>query len=263
MTRPPSGPQAYSQTERRTRAELIVARLRQHFGADLLALGLYGSLSRGTDGPFSDIEIHCVIAGSAIDTSYEWSEGPWKAEVDVYSPDVILASAAELDEFWPITHGAYTHVVPILDDGEIFPRIAQAVLGHSDAEFDTLMREVLIGDFYEVVGKARNAVAQNRPFSLAGEAVDAARYAACLMGLAQRKLFSTGSLAFSEALQLPDRPAHFDDFLNLVLSGDLRDNPRVAAALDALWEGMEEWALRRGLRLHHRFDELLDNLDRT
>jgi kanamycin nucleotidyltransferase len=259
MTLHPSGPQPYTQAARRARVESICARLRLRFGGDLLALGLYGSLSRGTDGPYSDIEIHCVIAGSAVDTTYEWSEGPWKAEVDVYSPEVFLAAAAELDEFWPITHGAYAYVVPIQDDGGIFPRAARAVFDHSDEAFDALMREVLIGDLYEVVGKARNAVAQNRPFSLDGEAVDAARYAACLMGLARRKLFSTGPLVFSEAMQIPNRPAHFDDYLNLILNGDLRDNHRIAAALDALWDGMEVWARNRGLLLHRPFEELLDD----
>ena len=257
MDQPLNGPQAYTHADRLARLEAIAARLRRHFGADLLALGLYGSLSRATDGPFSDIELHAVVNGATDQYAYEWSAGPWKAEVDVYSPEAFLDCAAELDEFWPITHGAYAHVTPLHDPRSIFPRAARAVFDHSAADFDRLMAEVLVGDLYEVIGKARNAIALERKSSLAGEAVDAARYAACLLGLAHRHLFTTGPAAFSESLRLPDPPAHFPAYLDLVLSGDLRDNRRVAAALDALWDGMEEWAARRGLRLHRGLDELL------
>jgi len=49
-----------------------------------------------------------------------------------------------MDEFWPITHGAYAHVTPLMDTGGIFSLAAQAVFNHPAAEFDALMREVLI-----------------------------------------------------------------------------------------------------------------------
>jgi kanamycin nucleotidyltransferase len=252
-----SGPQAFTQSQRRHRCEAIVTRLKKHYGEELLALGLYGSHGRGDDGPYSDIELHCLLHGEEIDTVFEWSEGAWKAEVDVYSADAFLAAAGELDEFWPITQSAFTQVVPLYDPEGLFPRARQAVFDHSAAEFDAQMREVLVGDLYEVIGKARNAIDQRRPSSLAGEAVDAARYAACLLGLAHRKLFTTGPAALPEALLLPERPAGFDEFARLVLSGDLRDARMVATHLDTLWQGMEVWAAARGLILHRRFEDLL------
>lgn len=261
MTSRPTGPLPYSHAERRARTLDIAARLRQRYGSDLLALGLYGSHGRGDDGPFSDIEIHCILQGEEIDHVYEWSEGPWKAEVDVYSQDVFLAAAAELDEFWPITHGAYTRVVSLHGPEDIFRHAERVVFDHSDEDFNSLMREVLIGDLYEVIGKARNALALSRPFSLAGEVVDAARYSACLLGLAHRKLFTSAPNALNEALRLPERPEGFDSFARLALDGDLRDNRAVMEALDGLWAGMENWARKRGLRLHRPFDELLSGQD--
>ena len=39
----------------------------------------------------------CVLDTSGEDYSYEWAYGPWKAEVNFYSPDVLLAQAAERD----------------------------------------------------------------------------------------------------------------------------------------------------------------------
>jgi kanamycin nucleotidyltransferase len=257
MTSYVDGPQPFSQAERRKHLQKITDQLRRHFGEDLLALGVYGSTGRGTDGPFSDIEIHTVLRGKDIDYSYEWSTGPWKAEVDIYSQDVFLHKAGEMDEFWPITHAAYAQIAALHDPEIIFPRAAEAVYDHSEVEVERVIREVIVGDFYEIVGKARNALALGRDTSLAAEAVDSARYAACLMGLAHKRLFTSAQTIFSEVLQLPGRPAGFDDFLGLVMRGELNDNRRIASSLDILWSGLEAWSSTRGLRLHYQFGELI------
>lgn len=116
----PGGPQPVTRDHRLQIARQIAGRLRRHYGEQLLALGLYGSLARGTDGPYSDIEMHCVLHGSGIEFCHEWSAGPWKAEVDVYSQDVLLAWAGEVDVDWPLTHGACVQVQVLHDPADFF-----------------------------------------------------------------------------------------------------------------------------------------------
>ena len=91
------GPQPISSEQRRHTAQEIAQALQQHYQERLLALGIYGSLGRGSDGPYSDIEMHCIVQGEGIEQCFEWSTGPWKAEVDVYSSEVILGLAAEVE----------------------------------------------------------------------------------------------------------------------------------------------------------------------
>ena len=71
-----SGPQPISPEQRRRTLQTIEQALQSHYQDQLIALGVYGSLARGTDGPFSDIEMHCVIQGEEIEYAYEWSTGP-------------------------------------------------------------------------------------------------------------------------------------------------------------------------------------------
>jgi len=111
----PSGPKPIDRTRRLELAREIAAQIRQHYGDHLLALGVYGSLARGTDGPYSDIEMHCVVRGSGVDKCHEWSAGPWKAEVNVYSEDVVLQWASTVDGDWSLTHGACVKVVAMVD----------------------------------------------------------------------------------------------------------------------------------------------------
>ena len=89
-----SGPQPATHPERLERAQAIAAKLMQKYRGRILALGLYGSMARGTDGPYSDIEMHCVLSRSRQQVNYEWSEGPWKAEVNVYPAQVALEEAS-------------------------------------------------------------------------------------------------------------------------------------------------------------------------
>jgi hypothetical protein len=57
------------------------------------------------------VEVPGLISGAGVQGV---AVGPllcaWKAEVDVYSEDVVLARASELEVDWPVIHGACTNV---------------------------------------------------------------------------------------------------------------------------------------------------------
>jgi kanamycin nucleotidyltransferase len=240
-------------------AEHIAGELRAHYGAQLLALGVYGSLARGEDGPYSDIEMHCVLQGEGIETCFEWSTGPWKAEVDVYSADVLLAEASFVDGDWPITHGAYAFVKPLCDPQRFFETLRQAVLSQPEIVYHRRMEEVIVGDQYELVGKIRNACAAQAHDLLAVYAVKLAVSAACLLGLRQRRLYTSMGRVFSEALALPDPPQGFQPLLRMATSGDLRHPERILETTDRYWTGVETWARRNGLLIQTTLQALLSS----
>jgi kanamycin nucleotidyltransferase len=252
-----SGPQPISNETRRRNAQGIARAFQDHYGERLLALGIYGSLGRGTDGPYSDIEMHCVVQGEEIDQSFEWSTGPWKAEVNVYSPEVILGLAAEVEGDWAVTHGAYVRVLPVFDPTGFFPRLKETVFSHPEEVFRWRMKEVIVGDLYELVGKARNAWAAQALGCLPEYAVHLARGTAGLLGLAQRYLFSSSTTFFEEALRLPDQPAGFEALCRRAMSGRLSSPRAIMKGIDALWDGLEAWAKEREINLHESLEGLL------
>jgi kanamycin nucleotidyltransferase len=68
-----NGPGMMSREERWRIANEIAGRAMEHCGSRLKAVGVYGSLALGTDGPFSDIEMFCVLRSSGESRTYEWS----------------------------------------------------------------------------------------------------------------------------------------------------------------------------------------------
>lgn len=251
------GPQPISRSDRRAIVDEIVMVVRERFSDKLVALGMYGSTGRGTDLPYSDIEMHCVVKGTGIDQRYEWAAGAWKAEVDVLSQDIILREAAGLEGTWPLTHGAFTHVLPLAGDLEFFALVRDAALNHSDAEFDYVMHDLVVGEIYELVAKLRNCRANNGGLAVSMYATELAMYAACLVGLANRHLFSTGSLMFTESLGLPNRPNGYDDLCALLVEPGIVDVNHVGDVADCFWEGVEVWAASCGVKLYEETSHAL------
>lgn len=222
------------------------------YGERILAIGVYGSVARGTDGPFSDMEMVCVLkeSGPSVDDCYEWTPGPWKAEVDVRSSDVLLKKASTVDGRWPLTHGPFFCQLRLYDPDHFFAAVKEAAESPTREDFRRAIRELLVGDMYELAGKLRNADRIGPHSYLPVLAVEFAWHGAMLIGLHNRKLYTTRALVLPEALELPDRPAGFDRVAKLVMSGQLAEPAAVVSACEELWGGLVDWAAERDYVIH-------------
>jgi kanamycin nucleotidyltransferase len=243
-----NGPVHISRNERLQTCHEIASRLHEVYGEKILAIGVYGSVSRGADGPFSDIELFCVLSESSesVDFSYEWSAGPWKAEVNVLRADILLNTASTVEGSWPLTHGPFFSQLSLYDPKGFFPRLKEAAESPTKEDFRHAIHEVLVGEMYEFIGKLRN-VGLNGPHTyLPLLAVEFAQYGAMLVGLHNRILFSTGSMVLPEALELPGRPEGFDNVVRMVMAGELAEPSKIISACENFWNGLVKWADEHG-----------------
>ncbi|WP_274366084.1 ANT(4')-I family aminoglycoside nucleotidyltransferase [Paenibacillus thermotolerans] len=239
-----NGPVQISRSERLQTCREIASRLHEAYGEKILAIGVYGSISRGMDGPFSDIEMFCVLneSSESVDFSYEWSAGPWKAEVDVRIADILLLTARTVEGRWPLTHGPFFSQLRLYDPTGFFQKLKEAAESPTKEDFRLAINEVLVGEMYEFVGKLRN-ISLNGPHTyLPYLAMEFAQYGAMLVGLHNQKLFSTGSMVLPEALELPNRPEGFDNVVRMVMSGELSEPSKIVSACENYWNGLVRWA---------------------
>ena len=251
------GPQPFEPEIRRRRAAQIVQVFRRHYGDQVVAIGYYGSIARGTDGPYSDIEMQCVINGSGLENTYEWNAGPWKAEVNVQSRDVLLEDAATIEGNWSITHGAYSHVLPVYDPDGFFEQLRAVVYSQKESKYQEAIKELIVGDILEQIGKVRNAWALENPGYLPSLACELARSGACLIGLANRFLYSSASRMIAESLILPEKPEGYQAICQMVTSGELSDPEKIVESANIFWDGVENWAEAHGIRIVEQLDELI------
>jgi kanamycin nucleotidyltransferase len=242
-------PQARTREERLETAQRIFERVMQLHGDDVLAAGLYGSMARGDDGPFSDIEMMVVLKRAGVDESAEWTAGPWKAEVNFRSRRVVLEGASELEGEWAMVQGEYVNVLPLHDPTRFFSKLRKRVFDHNNEAMRVCMREVIVGDMYELAGKWRNQQAANRFDFMPAIAFKLAQFGAWLMGLSHRRLYTTSAAMLAESLALPDRPAGYDTLCHAVMRGELSDAKQVITLCEGCWAGVVAWAEAKGIAL--------------
>ena len=246
------GPQPMERAERMALVQEIADRLLTVYQDRVHAIGLYGSTARGTDGPFSDIEMFCVLNTIGENYSYEWTPGPWKAEVDVMSADILLNQAARVDSRWPLTHDCYSHIHALYDPLSFFAQLHQAVSSQPQEKFTAAIREMIVCAIYEVIGKLRSAQFAGNSAHTRIVVVELAKYGAYLIGLAHQKCYTTSSHMLEESLTMADRPAGYDALCNLVMSGDLRDPNQISQVCEVFWLGVEQWAAEKGIEIEEK-----------
>lgn len=247
-----NGPVKISRSERFQNCQDIAERLHEVYKEKILAMGVYGSVSRGTDGPFSDIEMFCVLDESSekIEFSHEWSAGPWKAEVNVCSADVLMNTAATVEDDWPLTHGPFFSPLSLYDPKGFFSKLKKAAESPANEDFTQAINGILVGEMYEFIGKLRNVNLYGPQTYLPYLAMQFAQYGAMLIGLHNRKLYSTGAMVLPESLELPNRPAGFDKVAGLVMSGDLTEPSKIVFACEDFWNGLATWAAEHDYVIH-------------
>lgn len=243
----PGGPQPIEREQRLNLAREIADKALEVRGEDVLAIGLYGSIARGTDGPYSDIEILCVLDTPDEDYDHEWVHGPWKAEINFLSKNVLLAKAAKVDERWSLTHGAFCHVLALHDPHHFFATLRGVVLSQPQEHFIAAMRDCIIFDLYEMMGKLRNAHHSQNTAYFPVIVLHMTTYGAYIIGLANRCHYTTASHIHQESPTLPNRPAGYDELCHLVISGDLRDSQHIYDLCETFWSGIEQWATEKGV----------------
>jgi kanamycin nucleotidyltransferase len=238
-------------------AQQISDQLQHHYQDQVKAIGIFGSVAREMDGPYSDIELYCVLQGENIETAYEWATETWKGLVNVYSQDIMLRDAAIIDETWPFVQSGYVYIRPLYDPDNFFPSIREIALKPRPHEFDQAVQNLIVGDLYELVGKIRNAHASGSTSAFSMLAFELTKSGASLIGLANQHLYQSYAKMLAESLELDNRPAGYDALCKSVISGKLEDPSKIANRADRFWEGIESWATRNKIQIYATLDEHL------
>ncbi len=235
------GPQPLSHTQRMAIAHEIVQQVKERFPLEVFAIGLYGSLARGEDGPYSDIELFGVLRVEQYEQCYEWCTAEWKAEVDLYGTRTLRERAARVDGQWPLTHSAFQTILPIEDPEHFFDEIRTIAQASPEARFREAIEHLMVDNVIECLGKIRNIQALKTPGALSPLVLKLGRWVAMMVGLANRQCYTTETHIFSEAVALSDLPDGFRELGQIILTGDLRDRQQLGAVCERLWHGLNIW----------------------
>jgi kanamycin nucleotidyltransferase len=103
-----------------------------------------------------------------------------------------------VDAEWAITHGAYFDLKPLYGSPDFFSNVNDALHSPSPEMFAAALHELIIGNIYENMGKARNSrLADNRGY-LPLLACTIAEEGALAIGLAHKKCYATHAFLWQD-----------------------------------------------------------------
>lgn len=236
-----------SKEEKDTMIKEVVDRLITTHGKDIIAIGVYGSVGAGNPGPYSDIEMHVITKDGVKLESYEFIYPPYKLEIGSLERSSIIKKAKRYEATWPIWAGSFVNVLPVYDPEEFFETLKECPFTHTEEMKVDVMREFMIWEPYECMGKIRNAYVIGHFTFLPQGAFQLLRQTSILIGLGNRTFYSTQSKMFEEAMGQASKPSGFDELANIVLKGDLSDEESVYDQCEVLWAGLNQWFYELGI----------------
>ncbi|MGE7691324.1 ANT(4')-I family aminoglycoside nucleotidyltransferase [Lysinibacillus sp. NPDC097214] len=243
------GPNRITREERMEIAHTIANQVLERYGSKVQAIGVYGSLARKTDGPFSDIEIKCILNALDEGFCYEWTAGDWKAEVNFDSAEHIIEEATTVDEIWPLTHGQFFNILPIYDPKDFFSELKAKASSVDGSIIKEAICRTLVEEMYEYIGKMRNIEIQGPQTFLPILAMEIATAGAMILGLHNKQFFTTSAQVLSEALSFTDKPEGYEVLCELVMSGNLSDPKQIIAICENYWESLLKWSAQQGYQI--------------
>lgn len=226
---------------------LVKEKYLQRYQEAIMAIGVYGSLGKGTEGPFSDIEMHVITDNNTDIVEHELIFEPYKLEISVHTVDQIFAKAKRVDDMWPIRSGSYIHILALYDPQGVFAKLSQIPMQVTQEQLYDVMKVFMIWEPYETMGKLRNARLQQDWDYITLGAMDIAWKTAKLIGLANKRYFTTRVKTFAESLEMVSQPQGYRELVSCVMAGDLTNREKVYQLCENLWTGLNEWFEELGI----------------
>ncbi|RNA70636.1 kanamycin nucleotidyltransferase C-terminal domain-containing protein [Alteribacter keqinensis] len=242
-----SYPVKTTREEKMSMIQKVKDRLLDTYGEQILAIGVYGSVGRNEEGPFSDIEMHVVTKHGFTLENYEFIYGKFKIELSVRQKSDFFKRARLIDDSWSIKAGVFTGILPLFDPQGLFEEVKEMPMQVPESVIKETMREFMIWEPYETMGKIRNQYEEGNYHYLPMGARDLVWQTAKLIGLANRHIYTTRAKTFEESLTLPYRPEGYRELAVLVMEGTLHDRETVYQHCECLWTGLNEWYEELGI----------------
>lgn len=222
-------------------------RLLDEYGDAIVAIGVYGSIGQHTDGPYSDIELHVVTKDGVSFSGHELIYPPFKLEIGVLERSKWVAKLSRVDDGWPIWIGAFVHILPLYDPEGLFESVKQQALSVSDESIRSVMREFMVWEPYETMGKIRNCMHSGQHAYISRAASDLIWQTAKLIGLANKKYYRTRASTIEESLLMTSIPNGYKELAAKIKEGDLRNKEEIYRLCEDLWTGLNEWFGEQGI----------------
>ncbi|HUT98463.1 MAG TPA: hypothetical protein VM054_05225 [bacterium] len=140
--------------------------LSERLGEDLLLCGLYGSTMRGTDTPWSDLELFCVVDDLCPLETVIFRYHGIHVVVTVKRLEVLERLLTEPSSEWPVVMGILSVLEPLAGDGDWVPKWLELGESVPPESFRDYLVKKLPELVFESYGRIRSCAVREAPDDL-------------------------------------------------------------------------------------------------
>lgn len=233
-----AGPVARCRDLRLALAERIAKRTQVRFGSDLLFCALYGSVVRETDGDHSDIELFCACGSGEMPCQiYEWIEEGIKVKLRVYTETGLIEETLIVDTEWALSHNKIFYHRILIGSSDPLEKLQYLALNVEAYAFSEAITHIYLAEVYEMTAKLYNLFATPDFMKHGGGIVliKLLEQVALILGLTERRCFSTRQRMLNEAIDWHVLPGAFPQLCQIALSGNWQEGTYLEPIVRQLW----------------------------
>ena len=202
---------------------------------DVEAVGLFGSVARGDDTQWSDLDMICIVKSGKDDLFFMYGKIPvW---VEVWSKDYIARKIRqdELGPEWPISVNKWFEVIPLYDPHGIFQELRGLAESLPESFYIKGAKESLL-DAYLWLTKMEAAHETADEIEAREAAHHLAHDLAMYIAYLNRTFYKKGFKSmFREYEEFKVVPAHYGDAIHKLAGHVFVDLATLKASAEELW----------------------------
>ncbi len=229
-------PKWFTRRERLRFARDFHRRIKDMFSENLVAVGIYGSVARHKDQPYSDLEMLAILKKPYPHHAFEGIYRGLKYEVNFYTRAEMRKEISTIDIDWPVKVGQYLKVLPIYDPRNVFDNIAREYEKIIKKDFKPYIAEAFYCDVFELFSKFFNAREKREHKSVRYLAFMICDSVSKLLGLINKKCFYSITDRYQETIKMRKNFPSFIGLMEHVVSGKMEDTEELSFLAEQLYQ---------------------------
>ncbi len=232
-------------------AEEIFCKIMHEKKNEILAVGLYGSMAKHTDTPFSDIEFDVIPKEEDVNYSVSHIYKGIKYEICYISKNILIQNIrnpANID--WPKTISASLTAKPFYDPTNTFEEFKKEYNKIIKADFTPFYKDLFVDGIYESMCKFIKAVKH-------GDMSSVRFYAyhylfdefICFIAILNKTFINNAATRGVDSINMPINFNSYKVFARLLINGEVEKPDTLIESAFSVYKEIETFILSKNIKI--------------
>jgi len=241
-------PQKFTREERLIFAKEFSEKIKSKFKEKLLAVGIYGSVAREEDQPYSDLEMLVILKGLHHEKTIEGIYRDLKYEINLCTKERIKKKIHTIDIDWPISVGQYLKILPLHDPQSVFDYFVKEYERVIKKSFKPYIAEVFSCDLFDLFCKFFNAKERKNYQSMRFLIFVLCDKMSKFLGLLNKQYYHSVAERPQDAMKMPINFPSFIELMKKITAGKIENTKELSILIEKVYREITLYLEEEGIQ---------------